>query len=155
MRLRIPGYSKVLCYTFRGTGKEALKQVSEIIRPVLIDWLKAAGKTGKHVFPETDPVFQMRLTDQGCLAKKDIAEGNLKTFIEYVRKQGFFQFRGEAGSSAAVESLEIKDIVADSSAVAIATANASIGEIKVDNKIEVNNSGLAETLRSAVSRFTI
>ena len=98
----IAGYSKMICYTFRGTGKQALRQINEFVAPVLSDLLKAAGKTTKHVFFETDPVFEMRLTDWGCQAK-DVAADKIGQVLDFIHQRGAFQFRDEVPSSAVVE----------------------------------------------------
>jgi hypothetical protein len=153
MRLRIPGYSKVVFLQFRGSGKDALRKVLEMIKPTLTEWAVAVGKTSEGVFFETNPVFQMRLTDQGCQAKQDIEQGQIKRVLDFVHKSGFFQFRDDFPSVAHIESLDIKDTaVQPAGAVAVAQASASIGEVKIENKITVDNSSLVQKLANTLKK---
>lgn len=95
----------------------------------------------------------VRLSDQGELARHDILHpseaGNAQVVLDIVLRRGMVQFRPKCAPKVRVESCRTSAAEAGSAAnstAAIANATASIGDIKINNVIQIDPEALAAAI---------
>ena len=144
--------SKIVLATFRATGEYGLVEVTDKLAAAVPDWVDSEGKLNNQVLCEHEPVFQMRLTDQGELAHKDLADGESARVLDWVKKTNFFTNREPVRGQGIVESLDIQNPPTSQPVIAAAAAPASNGNIQIINQI--NNDTLAEAITKAVEKLS-
>lgn len=150
IRLRKIGSSKIVFATFRVTGVYGLVEVNDKITEAVKEWQNEGFKN--QLLCERDSSFQMRLTDQGELAQKDLVDGEHSRVLDFVKKTGYFAVWPPVRGHGIVESLEVKDSTVTPPTV---SAQASIGDIQVNTHthIQVNTEAIGQSISSALDKL--
>ena len=144
--------SKVVLVTFRATGEYGLVEVTDKLAAAVPEWVGPEGELSNEVLCEHEPAFQMRLTDQGELAQKDLADGKYSLVLDFVKKTNSFADREPVRGQGIVESLDIQNpSTPQSVSVQAAAAQASIGNIQIINQI--NNDAIAEAIATVAEKL--
>ncbi len=105
-------------------------------------WLDADGKTRAKMRQSLSGFYETRLTDKGHLARHDIESGNSRRVIDFVLKRFPLAFRSPVKAMVLVEdcSCQLQGGRTTETAQAIANASASIGDVVVNNQVNVSPS---------------
>jgi len=155
LRATMDGRTEAIEFICIVSGEKIERRIWEHIFKMLSAWLDKDGRTRGRVQLECRGV-QVRLSDQGEVARHDYENQtpeNPSCVCAFVRRLGFaFAHRPPVTPTFRVESCRVDSAppAGSASATAAAAAQASVGDITINNVIQMDESAVVERILAAM-----
>jgi len=150
------GRDELVELTLTVTGEYDGGRIWRAILEQVPEWLDANGRTRGRCRMWSDP-RQVRLTDQGEVARHDYENQtpeNPSSVCAFVRRLGFFIHRPAVAARIRIESCSVNARSGRDGGpvVAAAAAKASVGDITIQNNIQLDHGAIVEQILSEMDK---
>jgi len=156
VRAAMDGRDELVELTLTVTGEYDGGRIWRAILEQVPEWLDTDGRTRGRCRLWSDP-RQVRLTDQGEVARHDYENQtpeNPSSVCAFVRRLGFFIHRPAVAARIRVESCSVNAQSGRDGGptVAAATAKATVGDITIQNNIQLDHGAIVEQVLAEMDK---